>query len=105
MPILENTLSNKYYRFHCLDGSDYHPFVSSFFKAAFTGTLLYAVSYWPWLQKTMIYLTPKKTIKEQAELYIASIKKLYKRMEAQDERPDFIQSLLERKDKLVSYFN
>lgn len=45
---------------------------------------------------------PKKSIQEQVQLYIVAVKKLTKRMEAVEERPDFLQGLLDKKDKLVS---
>lgn len=45
---------------------------------------------------------PKKSVQEQVQLYIVAVKKLMKRMEAVEERPDFLQGLLEKKEKLVS---
>lgn len=66
------------------------------------GTILYGLGWWPWMQKLYMKSIPKSSIKEQVQLYMVAINKLAKRMEAVEERPDFLQGLLEKKDQLVS---
>jgi cytochrome P450 len=66
------------------------------------GTILYGLGWWPWIQRLYMKSIPKKSVQEQVQLYIVAVKKLMKRMEAVEERPDFLQGLLEKKEKLVS---
>lgn len=93
------------FRFGCLQDSEYHPWIKSFFNMARSGSYLYAATWWPFAQKALMLMTPPKVWLEQIQLYTQSVKKLKTRMEFEGTRPDLIQCLLDNKEKLVRGYN
>lgn len=66
-----------------------------------SGSYLYAMAWWPMLQKALMFMTPPRVWIEQIQLYTQSVKKLKKRMEFEGKRPDLVQCFLDNKEKLV----
>lgn len=91
------------HRFGCLQDSEYHPWIRSFFAMARSGSYLYAMAWWPLLQKALMFMTPPRVWIEQIQLYTQSVKKLKKRMEFEGKRPDLVQCFLDNKEKLVCH--
>lgn len=88
--------------FGCLNSDTSVPFVNAFFKGCRHAARLYALAYFPTLQKWELQRAAKDqdAIAEQVGFLREGILKLKKRMDSEETRPDLIQSLLDNREKL-----
>ncbi|KAH8904718.1 cytochrome P450 [Coniochaeta sp. PMI_546] len=85
--------------FGCLDNSDYHPWVRAIFQLARVGTIMQTANHFPILKKIMLAMIPKKAMEERQNHLEFTRRKLMKRMEATEERPDLVEGLLRKKEE------
>ncbi|ORY62226.1 cytochrome P450 ClCP1 [Pseudomassariella vexata] len=85
--------------FGCLENSAYHPWVGIIFKMARAGTILQVLNHFPRTKRYLLKLVPKSMAEQQEKHDALTRAKLERRM-ASGERPDFVETMLKKKETL-----
>ncbi|RFU30817.1 hypothetical protein B7463_g5524, partial [Scytalidium lignicola] len=85
--------------FGCLENSDYHPWVKLLFDSIKAGVLMNVLAYFPLAQKVAPFFIPKKLTDKQKAHNDMTIEKVKHRLSIKQERPDFFDYILKRKEK------
>jgi len=82
-----------------LDSSDYNPWVAAMFAGFHYGTYLHCIRYYPTLEKALLRLVPKSTMKKKKLHDEFSHLRVDRRLEKEDARPDIWGLVLERDEE------
>lgn len=88
--------------FGCLQVSEYDEWIKSIFDLAYIGSILQALSFYPWLKKILLSLVPRSAHDAFEKHKRLTEAKMLRRMNIEKGRPDLIEGLLRKKDELVS---
>lgn len=88
--------------FGCLKGSTYDGWIKNIFQSGRAGTLLQALSFYPWLKQILLQLVPKSMEEGRKKHKDLTKEKMLRRMSNTGGRPDLIEGLLRKKDEFVS---
>ncbi|KAK2042810.1 cytochrome P450 [Colletotrichum somersetense] len=83
--------------FHCLEDSGYHPWVKLIFDSVKVVSLKTNIRRFPMLEKILMKFLPAGLQKRRDQHYALSREKVKKRISAETERPDFMDSMLRKK--------
>ncbi|EED22142.1 cytochrome P450 monooxygenase, putative [Talaromyces stipitatus ATCC 10500] len=86
--------------FGCLQGSHYDNWIESIFDLAYIGSILQALSFYPWLKRGLLALVPRSARDAYEKHKKLTEAKMRRRMAVTEERPDLIEGLLKKKDEL-----
>ncbi|KPM36017.1 Isotrichodermin C-15 hydroxylase [Neonectria ditissima] len=86
--------------FGCLENSNYHPWVSLIFDRVRMNAINVVLRRFPFGTKFVKMIVTKKAIENFHAHFQLTQEKVAKRLEMQDPRPDFMESMTGRKDKL-----
>ncbi|WYZ42535.1 hypothetical protein EsH8_VI_000234 [Colletotrichum jinshuiense] len=91
--------------FHCLEQSNYHPWVKLIFDSIKAGAYKSNVRRYPLVESILMNFIPTN-LKNQREKHLAlTHEKVSQRLSAQTSRPDFMDSMLRQKDGQELTFN
>lgn len=85
--------------FGCLDGRTLHPWIERIFAHFKSATLLASTRFYPILHKALIWSLPASVLKKQQEHFQMARDKVQKRLNLEQERPDFLDHVVEHNDK------
>ncbi|KAG6995622.1 hypothetical protein G7Y79_00043g079060 [Physcia stellaris] len=85
--------------FGCLDGGTLHPWIERIFAHFKSATLLASTRFYPTLHKALIWSLPASVLKKQQEHFQMARDKVQKRLNLEQERPDFLDHVVEHNDK------
>lgn len=88
--------------FGCLKGSNYDTWIKGIFQSGRMGTILQALSFYPWLKRVLLYFVPRSMQEEHIKHKSFSKAKMIRRISNGEGRPDLIEGLIRKKDELVS---
>ncbi|GKT40464.1 trichothecene C-15 hydroxylase [Colletotrichum spaethianum] len=83
--------------FHCLDESDYHPWVKMIFDGVKAGAFNMNARRYPLIERLLMNFVPADLQNQRAQHMALTHEKVQKRLSANFERPDFIGSMLRKK--------
>ncbi|KAJ9194590.1 hypothetical protein DTO164E3_7257 [Paecilomyces variotii] len=86
--------------FGCLKSSDYDGWIKGIFQSGRLGTILQALSFYPWLKRALLSLVPKSMQEEHQKHKEFSKAKILRRISNSEGRADLIEGLIRRKDEL-----
>ena len=89
--------------FGCLEGSTYHAWIAGIFQSGRLGTILQMLSFVPSLKKFLLNLAPKSARDAKEKNDELTRAKMMRRIERGQERPDFMEKLLQKRDELARF--
>lgn len=89
--------------FDCLENSAYHPWVSAIFDNIKAGICINALNYVPYGGKAALWFLPKEVLAKRKAHFEMTIEKVQHRVGLKEERPDFLGSILKRKEKSFTF--
>lgn len=85
--------------FGCLDGGTLHPWIERIFAHFKSATLLASTRFYLLLHKALIWSLPVSVLKKQQEHFQMAREKVQRRLNLEQERPDFLDHIVEHNDK------
>ncbi|PNS17744.1 Isotrichodermin C-15 hydroxylase [Sphaceloma murrayae] len=83
--------------FGCLQSGVYHPWIATIFSSIKVGTMVDAISYFPWIKALLMSMVPKSALKKRDEIKTYTQLTVQKRLALGPTRPDFMQGIIQRK--------
>ncbi|KZL68279.1 trichothecene C-15 hydroxylase (cytochrome P450), partial [Colletotrichum tofieldiae] len=90
--------------FHCLDDSDYHPWVKLIFDNVKGGAFKMNARRYPLVERLLMNFVPASLRKKRDQHLALTHEKVAKRLSVKSERPDFMASMLRKKDSQALTF-
>jgi len=89
--------------FGCLENRAYNPWISMIFSFMKVGTLFQVFAHYPTIKRLLLAMIPPSLMAKRIAHQRLTKEKVSKRIEMKNDRPDFYESILKRKDELVGY--
>lgn len=89
--------------FGCLENAKYDSWIRSIFESGRLGIILQSISFYPMFRTLLLLLVPKSLQDAQKKHKALTTTKMLRRLAITENRPDLINSLLKKKEDLVSY--
>lgn len=88
--------------FGCLENAKYDYWIKTIFESGRLGIILQSISFYPILKSLLLLLVPKSLQEAQQKHKALTTTKMLRRLAIIEDRPDLINSLLKKKEDLVS---
>lgn len=85
--------------FNCLEGGKFHPWIEVIFSHFKSATLLASIRFYPSVFGALTYLLPASVLRKQQQHFQFAKEKLQRRLNLEQERPDFLQCVVEHQHK------
>ncbi|KAK0667665.1 cytochrome P450 [Cercophora samala] len=85
--------------FHCLENSNYHPWVAILFHTPAMATKVAAARFYPWLESVLFKLIPRSLRKMQRDHWGQVVERVERRMNYEVEREDIMSPILRENTK------
>lgn len=89
--------------FGCLENAKYDSWIKTIFESGRLGIILQSISFYPMFKTLLLLLVPKSLQDAQKKHKALTTTKMLRRLAITENRPDLINSLLKKKEDLVSY--